>query len=234
MNIFTLQQAQEFDSAKARARHVVMVFGGPNCAICKRLSPILHAYATQGGDVAVVEIDSERLSELAAHYGIRSLPTLLWFHHGTQRGRKTGYLTLAELREWRAEIEALPFFVNVENAPLPPGPFSHASLFENLVFTSGMGGLDPATGEVVSDDVIEQTRQSIRNTEEILHGAGCTLQNVLKVTLYLTDMADYGRVNAVYEEAFSPGKPARTCVAVSSLPVRERMKIDTIAIRRTA
>ena len=83
-----------------------------------------------------------------------------------------------------------------------------------------------------SDDVIEQTEQSITNTERILAAAGCTLQDVAKVVLYLTDMQDYPRVNAVYEKRFAPHKPARTCVAVSALPVRERMKLDAIAIRR--
>ena len=121
--------------------------------------------------------------------------------------------------------------VNTEAAPAPPGPFSHAAVVGDWIYTSGMGGLDPATGEVVSDDVIEQTEQSIKNTQAILAGAGCTLRDVVKVVLYLTDMADYPRVNAVYERAFAPRKPARTCVAVSALPVRERMKIDTVAYR---
>ena len=96
-----------------------------------------------------------------------------------------------------------------------------------------MGGLLPETGEVISDDVIEQTEQSIRNVEQILAAAGASLSDVVRATLYLTDMADYSRVNAVYEKAFAPHKPARTCVAVSALPVRERMKIDTVAYKRS-
>ncbi|MEJ0069463.1 MAG: Rid family detoxifying hydrolase [Pseudomonadota bacterium] len=121
--------------------------------------------------------------------------------------------------------------VDVADAPRPPGPFSHAAVMGDWVFTSGMGGLDPKTGQVVSDDVIEQAVQAMRNTEAILRGAGCELRDVVKATLYLTDMADYERVNKVYEQAFAPHRPARTCVAVSSLPVRERMKLDTIAIK---
>lgn len=121
--------------------------------------------------------------------------------------------------------------VNTPEAPTPPGPFSHAVVVGPWVYTSGMGGLDPRTGQVVSDDVIEQTEQSIKNVEAILAAAGCTLQNVVKAVVYLTDMADYPRVNAVYEKAFAPHKPARTCVAVSSLPVRERMKIETVAYK---
>src|SRR5262249_35615985 len=114
-------------------------------------------------------------------------------------------------------------------APRPPGPFSHATVVGPWVYVSGMGGLDPKTGEVISDDVIEQTRQTIVNLEAILAAAECTLQHVVKATVYLTDMADYPRVNKVYDEAFAPNKPARTCVAVSALPVRERMKIDLVA-----
>lgn len=122
--------------------------------------------------------------------------------------------------------------IDTDAAPVPPGPFSHATVVGPFVYTSGMGGLDPETGEVVSDDVIEQTEQAIRNVEAILAAAGCTFADVVKVTLYLTDMADYARVNAVYEAAFAPHKPARTCVAVSALPVRERMKFDTVAYKR--
>ena len=121
--------------------------------------------------------------------------------------------------------------VTALDAPNPPGPFSHAAVVGDWVYTSGMGGLDPQTGQVVSDDVIEQTRQAILNTERILSAAGCTLQDVVKTVVYLTDMADYQRINAIYDERFSPHKPARTCVAVSALPVRERMKLDTIAIQ---
>ena len=123
--------------------------------------------------------------------------------------------------------------VDTASAPEPPGPFSHAAVVDDWIYTSGMGGLLPETGEVISDDVIEQTEQSIRNVEQILAAAGASLSDVVRATLYLTDMADYSRVNAVYEKAFAPHKPARTCVAVSALPVRERMKIDTVAYKRS-
>jgi 2-iminobutanoate/2-iminopropanoate deaminase len=121
--------------------------------------------------------------------------------------------------------------VHAPKAPAAPGPFSHATTVGPWVYVSGMGGLDPKTGEVISDDVIAQTRQCILNLKAILDAAGATLQDVVKATVYLTDMADYPRVNQVYEEMLAPNKPARTCVAVSSLPVRERMKIDLVAYR---
>jgi len=122
--------------------------------------------------------------------------------------------------------------INTDKAPVPPGPFSLAAVADNWVYSSGMGGLDPETGQVVSDDVIEQSIQALKNTEAILSAADCTLQDVVKATVYLTDMADYPRVNAEYEKAFAPHKPARTCVAVSSLPVRERMKLDAVAYKK--
>jgi 2-iminobutanoate/2-iminopropanoate deaminase len=121
--------------------------------------------------------------------------------------------------------------VHAPKAPAAPGPFSHATTVGPWVFVSGMGGLDPETSQVISDDVIEQTHQTIANLKAILEAAGATLQDVVKATVYLTDMADYPRVNKVYDEAFAPNKPARTCVAVSALPVRERMKIDLVAYR---
>ena len=122
--------------------------------------------------------------------------------------------------------------IDSTRAPTPPGPFSHASVVGPFVFTAGMGGLDPATGEVVSDDLREQTRQAMRNTLAILEDAGASVTDIVKVTLYLTDMADYPLVKAIYEECMGQHRPARTCVAVSALPVRERMKLDVVAIRR--
>lgn len=124
--------------------------------------------------------------------------------------------------------------VNAPAAPQAPGPFSHATVVGPWIYVSGMGGLNPKTGEVVSDDVIEQTRQALQNIKAILEAAGGSMADVVKAVVYLTDMADYPRVNKVYEEVFAPNKPARTCVAVSALPVRERMKLDAIAYRGTA
>lgn len=121
--------------------------------------------------------------------------------------------------------------LDTARAPMPPGPFSHASVVGPFVFTAGMGGLDPVSGEVVSDDLREQTRQAMRNALAIVEDAGCAITDIVKVTLYLTDMADYPLVNAIYDECMCGHRPARTCVAVSALPVRERMKLDVIAIK---
>lgn len=95
-----------------------------------------------------------------------------------------------------------------------------------------MGGVDPATGEVVSDDVVEQAEQALRNTLAILEASGCTLDDVIKVVVYLTDQADYGRVNEVYEKWFGNHRPARTCIVAGGLPARERVKLEAIAQAR--
>jgi 2-iminobutanoate/2-iminopropanoate deaminase len=109
------------------------------------------------------------------------------------------------------------------------GPYSHAAQAGPWVYTAGMGGVDPATNEVVSDDVVEQADQAITNTVSILAGAGCALSDVVKVTLYLTDPADYDRVNRVYAERFGEHRPVRTCIVAANLPARERVKLETIA-----
>jgi 2-iminobutanoate/2-iminopropanoate deaminase len=111
------------------------------------------------------------------------------------------------------------------------GPYSHAARVGPWVYTAGMGGVDPGTGEVVSDDVVEQAAQAIRNTAEILRAASCTLSDVVKVTLYLTDPADYDRVNRVYAEWFGEHRPVRTCIVAANLPARERVKLESIAYR---
>jgi 2-iminobutanoate/2-iminopropanoate deaminase len=124
--------------------------------------------------------------------------------------------------------------VRAPDAPPPPAPFSHATVVGNLVFTSGMGGLDPRAGQVVSDDVREQTRQALNNTLAILRAAGCSMDDVVRMTVYLTDMADYAIVNEIYAEFVGDHRPARTCVAVSALPLRERMKIEATAVRASS
>ena len=97
------------------------------------------------------------------------------------------------------------------------------------MYTASMGAVDPATDEVVSDDVVEPADQAITNTVSILAGVGCALSDVMKVTLYLTDPADYDRVNRVYAERFDEHRPVRTCIVAANLPARERVKLGTIA-----
>lgn len=120
------------------------------------------------------------------------------------------------------------------NAPevyTPIGPFSHGTAAGQFVFVSGTGGLDE-TGEVVSPDVGEQARAMMENVEQILAGADLTFDDLVNVTLYLTNMDDYGRVNEIYGEYVSADPPSRTCVEVSRLPVEERVKLEAVAMRQ--
>jgi 2-iminobutanoate/2-iminopropanoate deaminase len=104
--------------------------------------------------------------------------------------------------------------------------------FERLVFVSGQGAMDPATGQLSGPDAASQTEQCLRNLRAILQAAGTDLQHVLRCGVFLTDMADFPAMNAVYARTFGDHRPARTTVEVSKLP-REGLKveIDCIAYR---
>ena len=116
--------------------------------------------------------------------------------------------------------------------PDPIGPYSPAVAWDRLVFVSGQGATDPATGELAGADVETQTEQVFRNIEAILKAAGTDLSRVLRCGVFLTDLRDFGQMNAVYERVFGGNRPARTTVQVASLPDRGlRVEIDAIAYR---
>lgn len=117
---------------------------------------------------------------------------------------------------------------NSEAVYTPVGPFSHGSAAGDFVFVSGTGGLDQ-DGTVVSDNVEDQAHSMMENAEKILAENNLTFSDVVKANIYLVNMDDYGRVNAVYAEYMPENPPARTCVEVSRLPVEERVKIEAIA-----
>jgi len=121
---------------------------------------------------------------------------------------------------------------NVLSSPRGPeakGPYSAAVAYGNLVFVSGQVPIDPATGEVVGETVEEQLRRALENVRLILEDVGSSLEHVLKVTLYLKDMDDFGRANSVYREFFREGNyPARTTVQ-ARLPLDIMVEVDVIA-----
>lgn len=117
---------------------------------------------------------------------------------------------------------------NSEAVYTPVGPFSHGSAAGDFVFVSGTGGLD-RDGDVVSDDVGDQARTMMENSAKILAEHDLTFSDVVKANIYLVNMDDYGTVNDVYAEYMPEDPPARTCVEVSRLPVKERVKIEAIA-----
>ncbi|ASJ06984.1 deaminase [Thermococcus pacificus] len=122
--------------------------------------------------------------------------------------------------------------VYTENAPKPIGPYSQAIAVHNpdrLIFVSGQIPIDPETGEIVKGDIREQARQAIDNLVEVLEAAGATVDDVVKVTVYLSDMNDYAEFNEIYEEYFGHSKPARAVVEVSKLPKGVKVEIEAIA-----
>jgi len=118
----------------------------------------------------------------------------------------------------------------VKNAPAAIGPYSVATGGGPFIFTSGQLGLDPTTGELVSGGIEEQTRQALHNLGEILKATDSCLENVVKTTVYLQDMNDFSKMNAVYAEFFSENSPARTTVQVAGLPKKALVEIETIAM----
>jgi len=117
-------------------------------------------------------------------------------------------------------------------APEAKGPYSTAVAFGDLVFVSGQGPIDPSSGKIVEGDITVQTKQVLSNLASILDEAGSSCDHVLKVVVYLTDINDFGTVNALYKEVFTRDYPARTCIEVSNLPLGIKVEIDVIACKR--
>jgi 2-iminobutanoate/2-iminopropanoate deaminase len=118
-------------------------------------------------------------------------------------------------------------------APAAIGPYSQAVAAGPYLFTSGQIGFDAETGTLVGEDVSAQTRQAMANISAILNAAGLSFADVVKTTIFLTDMDDFVTVNRIYSEAFADSAPpARSTVAVAALPRGAQVEIETIALRR--
>lgn len=117
------------------------------------------------------------------------------------------------------------------SAPAPIGPYSQAIEVGNLVFCSGQIPLDPATNQVFTGDVKGQAELVMKNIEAVLTGAGLTFKNVVKTTIYLTNMADFQNVNEVYGRFFPEQPPARSTVAVAALPKGVNVEIEVTAAK---
>lgn len=120
--------------------------------------------------------------------------------------------------------------IYTDQAPAAIGPYSQAVRVGPFVFTAGQIGLDPGTGQLVADDVAAQTRQVMANLAAVLAAAGTDLTRIVKTTIFLTDMADFPAVNAVYGSFFPAEPPARSTVAVAALPRGARVEIEAIAL----
>ena len=119
--------------------------------------------------------------------------------------------------------------IHTEKAPKAIGPYIQAIKVGNLVFASGQVPIVPATGEFVEGGIKEQTRQSLTNAKAILEEAGTSLSKVVKTTVYLSDMANFAAMNEVYAEFFTQPYPARSAVAVKTLPKNALVEVECIA-----
>ncbi len=115
-------------------------------------------------------------------------------------------------------------------APKAIGPYSVAIETNGMVFCAGQTGIDPTTGELVSPDLEAQTRQALINLKYVLEAAGTNLDKVVKTTVFLRDMADFPKMNAIYADFFPADPPARSTIAVAGLPKGAVVEIEAIAV----
>ncbi len=121
--------------------------------------------------------------------------------------------------------------IHTENAPKAIGPYSQAIEAGNMVFASGQIPIDPSTGNFVEGGIKEQTRMSLTNAQNILREAGTDLAHVVKTTVFLSDMDNFAAMNEVYAEFFSQPYPARSAVAVKTLPKGALVEVECIAVK---
>ena len=120
--------------------------------------------------------------------------------------------------------------IHTEKAPAAVGPYSQAVCTESLVFVSGQIAIDPSSGEFITGDIKAQTRQVLKNLSEVLLAAGSSLEKVVKISVFINNMDEFGAVNEVYSEFFTTDPPARACVEVSRLPKEANVEIEAVAL----
>jgi 2-iminobutanoate/2-iminopropanoate deaminase len=141
------------------------------------------------------------------------------------------------LRIMNNVTEGAPMFASegketvlTSNAPKPIGPYSQAVRIDTMVFASGQAGLDADTGELVQGGVEAETRQTLTNIRNVLEASDSGMGYVVKTTVFLIDMNDFSKMNAIYAEFFPKDPPARSTVAVAALPRGARVEIEAIAL----
>jgi 2-iminobutanoate/2-iminopropanoate deaminase len=120
--------------------------------------------------------------------------------------------------------------IQTEKAPRAIGPYAQAIKTDGFLFTSGQIALDPATGKLIDGDISAQTRRVLDNLKAVLESGGSSLNQVVKATVYLTDLSNFSKMNEVYAEYLGHVKPARSTVGVASLPLGASVEIDLVAI----
>lgn len=123
--------------------------------------------------------------------------------------------------------------LSTEKAPLAIGPYSQGIQVGDLLFLSGQLPICPEKGEIVAEDIEGQTEQSLENVRAILASAGCSMDDVVKTTVFLKDIADFAQMNSVYARFFQEGNyPARSAVQVAALPKDARVEIEVVAVKK--
>ena len=126
----------------------------------------------------------------------------------------------------------MKYEIKTDRAPKAIGPYSQAVAAGGFVFASGQIPLVPSTGELNTGTIEDQTRQALSNLGAVLEAAGCGLDDAVKTTVYLQDMNDFSRMNAVYGEFFKPPYPARAAVQVARLPKDAKVEVEAVALSR--
>ena len=121
--------------------------------------------------------------------------------------------------------------VKTKNAPKAIGAYSQGSIFENLVFTSGQIAINPMSGNLVTDDFSKEVEQVLENINSVLEAGGSNRDNIIKLTVFLTDMSNFKFVNEVFENFFIHDYPARSVVEVSGLPLNVNIEIGAIGVK---
>ena len=121
--------------------------------------------------------------------------------------------------------------VKTKNAPKAIGAYSQGSIFENLVFTSGQIAINPISSNLVTDDFSKEVEQVLENIKSVLEAGGSNLDNIIKLTVFITDMSNFKFVNEVFETFFIDEYPARSVVEVSALPLNVNIEIEAIGIK---
>jgi|TARA_B100000315_G_scaffold180706_1_gene169535 2-iminobutanoate/2-iminopropanoate deaminase len=119
--------------------------------------------------------------------------------------------------------------IKTDQAPAAIGPYSQAVRIGNMLYTAGQIALDPRSGEFLSGEIEQETERTLENISAILKADELSLNNVVKTTVYLTDLSHFARMNQIYEKYFSENKPARACVQVAALPKGAKVEIEAIA-----
>ena len=120
--------------------------------------------------------------------------------------------------------------ISTEKAPAAVGPYSQAVRVKDLIFTAGQLGIVPGSKEFAGTEIESQTRQALQNLEAVLEAGGSSLKHVVKTTVFLADMGEFARMNAVYAEFFPENPPARSAVQAAALPLGGRVEVEAVAL----